>query len=241
MNELLEQSVEVLRKAKKVHGDRLVYPCSFGAESAVLLEIIHYYHLNIPVVSLDTGRLPQATYDAIEAAEQHYGMKVKIIFPEREDIESMLAEHGVNLFKQSLALRKMCCQHRKVAPLNRALEGYQAWITGRRAEQSTGRAELGFVDDKDPVYGRMKYNPLARWNWSEIMGFIRARQLPHNALLSQHYQSIGCECCTRPITVGEDARAGRWWWEQEDAASECGLHVTSLIRNPGEGEQGDGI
>ncbi len=241
MQEHIEQSLEVLRTAHARHGQKLVYPCSFGGESAVLLELIHRSGLDIAVLTLDTGRLPQATYEAIEAVERHYNMRVQVIFPDCHAVESMVAEDGINAFRHSLEARKRCCQVRKVAPLQRALQGYEAWITGRRAEQSDSRAALATVDEDDPVYGRIKYNPLASWSWQQVMAFIRQYQLPHNALLDRHYHSIGCECCTRPITVGENPRAGRWWWEQDDVASECGLHVTSLSRPLGEGEQGDGI
>ncbi len=241
MREHVEQSLSVLRDAVSRHPGKIVYSCSFGAESSVLLELIHREDLPIPVLTLDTGRLPQETYDVIEAVERHYGIRVQVVFPDCKAVESMVAEGGVNLFRHSLEARKRCCRVRKVEPLHRALAPYDAWITGRRAEQSDTRADLRFVDDRDPVYGRIKYNPLVHWRWSQVMDFIHDNRLPYNALLDRHYQSIGCACCTRAITVGEDPRAGRWWWEQQDAASECGLHVSSLLRSVGEGEQGDGI
>ncbi|MDQ6975633.1 MAG: phosphoadenylyl-sulfate reductase [Mariprofundaceae bacterium] len=240
MQDIIAQSLSVLQQAKEKHGERLVYPCSFGAESAVLLALIDQQQLNIPVITLDTGRLPQATHDIIAQVAAHYGIKITVFFPDHRDVESMVAKHGVNLFRDSLALRKQCCSVRKVQPLKRALAHYDAWITGRRAKQSATRATLDCVDTTDPVYGLIKYNPLAHWSWQQIMDFIKEHKLPHHALLDQHYSSIGCECCTRAITMGEDARAGRWWWEQGDVATECGLHVTSL-RKPSEGEQGEGI
>ncbi len=240
MQDIITPSLGVLKQAKQTHGERLVYPCSFGAESAVLLELIHQQDLNIPVVTLDTGRLPQATYDTIAQVEQYYGIKITVISPDHHDVETMVAEHGINLFRSSPELRKECCLQRKVKPLQRALAHYDAWITGRRAEQSAMRAALDYVDAQDPVYGLTKYNPLAHWSLQQIMAFIAQHALPHNALLDQHYSSIGCECCTRATTVGEDPRAGRWWWEQGDGGSECGLHVTPLHEYR-EGEVGEGI
>jgi len=241
MEHAIEQSLAVLQEAYQQHGDRLVYPCSFGAESAVMLELIHRHGGHIPVLTLDTGRLPQATYDNIEAVEQHYAMRIRVLCPDHTAVEAMVAADGINLFRHSPELRKQCCYVRKVEPLQRALADYDAWITGRRAEQSATRAELSTVDAHDPVYGLTKYNPLASWTWPQITAFIQQYKLPHNRLLDCHYQSIGCECCTRPITMGEDPRSGRWWWEQDDVATECGLHVTSLTRPAGEGEQGEGI
>ncbi len=240
MDDRIRYSVNLLRQAVEAHGEGLVYPCSFGMEGTVLIDLICRNGLEIPVVTLDTGRLPQATYDVIEAVEAHYGIRVGIVFPDCREVEAMVREHGVNLFRRSPELRKHCCEIRKVRPLARALAGKSAWITGRRRAQSANRAGLAPVED-DPVYGLKKYNPLLDWSDADVWDYIRARQIPYNRLLDQHYVSIGCECCTRPVTVGEDPRAGRWWWENEETLAECGLHVTSIAGRIGEGEKGDGI
>ena len=245
MNETkVKHALEILKQAVARHGEKLVYPCSFGAEGSVLIDLIQRAGLAIPIVTIDTGRLPQETFEVIEAIEKRYGIRVRIVFPDCHEVEEMVAAHGPNLFRRSVELRRLCCEIRKVRPLARVLADYEAWITGRRREQSAERANLPFVEEDDPVYGKIKYNPLADWTWKEVWDYIRAREVPYHPLHDRFYHSIGCACCTRPIAVGEDPRAGRWWWEHEDVAEECGLHVpASRIAppKPGEGEQGEGI
>jgi len=240
LKDKVESARSLLQQAKEAHGDRLVYPCSFGAEGSVMIDIMQRSGIDVPVVTLDTGRLPQATYEVIEAIEERYSMRVKVLFPDCEEVAAMVREHGVNLFRRSVELRKRCCEVRKVRPLMKELEGREAWITGRRREQSESRAGMQAIED-DPVYGLTKYNPLLDWRWDDLWTYIREHDVPYNRLHDAHYRSIGCECCTRDITVGEDERAGRWWWENEDVAAECGLHVMSLKEVTGELEGGEGI
>jgi len=240
MSALIEQAVNLLKLAKESHGDALVYPCSMGLEGSVMVDLICRNGLDIPIMTLDTGRLPQATYDVISAFEERYGIRVQVLFPDCHEVEAMVREHGVNLFRRSVELRKSCCEIRKVRPLMRALDGKQAWITGRRRQQSKGRSDLQSVET-DPVYGLKKYNPLLEWSLNDVEEYVRANDLPYNRLHDAHYQSIGCECCTRAISVGEDERAGRWWWENDDNAAECGLHVMSIKQVTGDIEDGEGI
>lgn len=240
MNEKIESALALLREAKASHGDKVAYSCSFGMEGSVLIDLIARHKLAIPVMTLDTGRLPQATYDAIDAIEAHYGIRVRVVFPDCQEVEAMVNEHGVNLFYRSVELRKRCCEVRKVHPLQNALKGLDAWVTGRRREQSEHRQEMRPVED-DPVFGLKKYNPLIDWSEADVRDYIRANHVPYNRLHDAHYVSIGCECCTRAIAVGEDPRAGRWWWESGESLAECGLHVTSLATARGECEQGEGI
>ena len=240
LHDKVESALALLRTAQQKHGGGLVYPSSFGAEASVLIDLICRHIQPIPVLTLDTGRLPQATYDVIEAVERRYGIRVQVVFPDEREVERMVREFGVNLFRHSVEGRKLCCQVRKVNPLNRALADKQAWITGRRRDQSEGRAELQAIE-KDPVYGLIKYNPLLAWSWDDIWEYIRAHDVPYNKLHDHFYHSIGCECCTRAIAVGEDERAGRWWWENEESLAECGLHVISPVLNRSEGEAGEGI
>ncbi len=229
MEQRVKTAVALLQEAWGCHGEKLIYPCSMGLEGSVMVDLIARHGLDISIVTLDTGRLPQATYDVIEALSSRYKVNIQVIFPDCRDVEKMVAEHGVNLFKKSIELRKQCCNVRKVAPLMRVLEGKEAWITGRRREQSKDRASLQAIET-DPVYGLKKYNPLLEWSLEQVWEYVRAYDVPYNRLHDAHYQSIGCECCTRAVTVGEDERAGRWWWEQQDGLAECGLHVTSLTR-----------
>jgi len=240
MEAKINQAVALLREARQAHGSGLVYPCSMGVEGSVMVDLICRFDLDIPVLTLDTGRLPQSTYDVIAAFEERYGIRVSVIFPDCHEVEAMVSEHGVNLFRRSVELRKQCCEIRKVHPLMRALEGKQAWITGRRHEQSKGRAGLQAIET-DPVNDLKKYNPLLNWSMDEVLAYIQQYDVPYNKLHDAHYHSIGCECCTRAITVGEDERAGRWWWENDDVAAECGLHVMSIKQVIGEIEDGEGI
>jgi len=233
----VEQTLAILRQARKAHGDRLVYACSLGSQGMVLIDLICRHGLDIRIVTLDTGRLPQATYDLMDELRQRYDLKIDVLFPDAAEVEAMVREHGVNLFYHSVENRKRCCDVRKVRPLRRALAGMEAWITGRRRDESANRADIQAVED-DPVYGLKKYNPLLEWTEDDIWRYIRAHDVPYNKLHDQHYVSIGCECCTRAIAVGEDPRAGRWWWENEETLAECGLHVTSLHAPQGEGGEG---
>ncbi|MBV2234326.1 MAG: phosphoadenylyl-sulfate reductase [Sterolibacterium sp.] len=196
---------------------------SLGAEDMVLTDLIQQDSLSIEIFSLDTGRLPTETYDLMARLQQHYGLKLKLYYPRHELIEAYTSEKGINAFYESVALRKECCFIRKVEPLSRALAGKQAWITGQRAQQASTRADLP-LQQYDADHQQEKFNPLAEWSDVEIWAYLHGRQVPYNALHDKHYPSIGCAPCTRPVSIGEDIRAGRWWWEQADS-KECGLHV----------------
>ena len=196
---------------------------SFGAEDMVLTDIILKNKLNIEVFSLDTGRLPAETYDLISETEKHYNTKLSVYFPQAQTVEFYVKNHGINAFYESVELRKNCCHMRKVEPLQRALNGKKAWVTGMRAEQATTRASLP-VQEYDEGNKLEKFNPLSNWTEQEVWAYIRLHKMPYNALHDQFYPSIGCAPCTRAVAVGEDVRAGRWWWEDANS-KECGLHV----------------
>ena len=134
LQDKIDSALALLRQAVAEHGDGLVYPSSFAAEASVLIDLIARNKLPVPVMTLDTGRLPQATYDAIGEVEKRYGIKVQVVFPDCREVEQMVREHGVNLFRHSVEELKLCCQVRKVNPLIRALGGKTAWVTGRRQE-----------------------------------------------------------------------------------------------------------
>ena len=196
---------------------------SLGAEDMVLTDVIATSKLAIEIFSLDTGRLPLETYDLMAKVQEHYGLKLKFYYPNHEAVESFTRENGINGFYDSVALRKACCHARKVEPLGRALAGKQAWITGLRAEQSTTRTDLP-KQQFDEGNGLIKLNPLSAWSEKEVWAYIRLNKVPYNALHDKFYPSIGCAPCTRPVSIGEDVRAGRWWWENPET-KECGLHV----------------
>jgi phosphoadenosine phosphosulfate reductase len=196
---------------------------SLGAEDMVLTDLIVKAGLPIEIFSLDTGRLKAETYDLMDAVNSHYGLKLKIYFPQAEDVESYVRNHGINAFYESVTLRKACCHARKVAPLRRALAGKRAWITGLRAQQAATRDALP-LREHDEGNGLEKFNPLAEWSEKEVWTYIKQHAVPYNALHEKFYPSIGCAPCTRAISPGEDIRAGRWWWEAPES-KECGLHV----------------
>ena len=175
------------------------------------------------IFTLDTGRLPQETYEVIEETRNRYGTNVEILFPDRRQVEQMVAQHGPNLFYQSVENRKLCCRIRKVDPLRRALRELDAWICGLRAEQSPTRSDLARIE-WDEVFGLIKVNPLADWTTAQVWQYINDNDVPYNRLHDQGYPSIGCAPCTRPVTPGADIRTGRWWWEQPEH-KECGLHL----------------
>lgn len=201
----------------------ITFANSFGAEDMVLTDIIVEAKLAIEIFSLDTGRLPAQTYTLMSDVENKYQIKPLVFFPKHEVVEAYVNEHGINAFYESIALRKACCHARKVEPLQRALAGKQAWVTGMRAEQATTRASLP-TQEYDEGNQLEKFNPLSDWTEQEVWAYIRLHDVPFNQLHDQFYPSIGCAPCTRAVTMGEDIRAGRWWWE-DPTSKECGLHV----------------
>ncbi|MXR38167.1 phosphoadenylyl-sulfate reductase [Craterilacuibacter sinensis] len=196
---------------------------SLGAEDMVLTDLIADMRLPIGIFSLDTGRLPAQTYNLMQAmAERYPAYPLRVFFPDTQATEMWVAQHGINAFYQSVELRKACCEVRKLQPLRRALAGHSAWVTGLRREQSVTRLDMS-EREPDTVHGLMKYSPLLDWSEADVWAYIRQHGVPYNALHDRHYPSIGCAPCTRAISVGEDVRAGRWWWENPES-KECGLH-----------------
>ncbi len=201
----------------------LAFANSFGAEDMVLTDLILGGTLPIEVFSLDTGRLPPETYALVGEVERRYGARLKLYFPESGAVENYVRTHGINAFYDSVELRKGCCGARKVEPLRRALAGKKAWITGMRAAQAATRTGLP-AREFDAGNGLEKLNPLADWSEAEVWAYVRIHDVPYNALHDRFYPSIGCAPCTRAVALGEDVRAGRWWWENPETR-ECGLHA----------------
>ncbi len=199
---------------------------SMGAEDMVLTDIIDRYKLEIEMFSLDTGRLPQETYDLMQIVRERYSVPLHIYFPNDKKIEAYVAEHGVNGFYESVDLRKGCCYIRKVEPLRRALAGKRAWITGIRREQAPTRRDLS-LSEYDLDNQMKKLNPLLEWSHAEVWAYLKQYDVPYNKLHDRFYPSIGCAPCTRAVTPGEDIRSGRWWWETPEN-KECGLHVGKI-------------
>ena len=215
-------AVQLLRDAAAAHPGQVVQATSLGAEDMVITDLIARHALPIAIGTLQTGKLHDETLALIPRIEARYGSKVEIYEPVNESVVHFVRKHGERAMYESIELRKGCCAIRKLEPLARMLANRSAWVTGMRREQSNNRGTVGFteLDDK----GRQKINPLADWSWADVWHYIRQFDVPYNALHDQFFPSIGCAPCTRAIAVGEDFRAGRWWWEDE-AAKECGLHV----------------
>jgi phosphoadenosine phosphosulfate reductase len=212
----------VLRRAWETFGEGLVFATSLSPEDQVITEMIARNKWPIPLVTLDTGRLFPETYALIEETEKRYGVKIQLFFPDRQSVEDLVSQKGVNSFYQSIENRKECCRIRKLDPLKRALSTYKAWICGLRREQSVTRLGTQVVE-QDVLNGLVKVNPLIEWTEEQVWGVIAARKIPYHPLHDQGYPSIGCACCTRAIKKTESLRAGRWWWEEPEQ-KECGLH-----------------
>jgi phosphoadenosine phosphosulfate reductase len=218
----VERALGLLVAAAETYAGRIVQASSLGAEDQVLTDLIARYRLPIPVATLDTGKLHSETLALIGAVRERYAVAIERYRPLQEAVVAFVGRHGEDAMRQSVPLRKACCAMRKVEPLGRMLAGRDAWITGLRRQQSSERGEVGFEERDDA--GRVKLSPLADWSWADVWHYIGSHDVPYNALHDQFYPSIGCAPCTRAVAVGEDIRAGRWWWE-EQGAKECGLHV----------------
>lgn len=207
-----------------------VFASSLAAEDMVLTDLILRHQLAIGIFSLETGRLHAETLGMLDKVKETYGSDIVLFKPEASAVDAYVQQHGLNGFYDSVEMRKECCRIRKVEPLNRALAGNQAWVTGQRRAQAATRTELAVQED-DTAHGMQKFNPLADWSEEDVWHYIRSNNVPYNPLHDKGYPSIGCEPCTRAIQAGEDVRAGRWWWENPDS-KECGLHVVDgkLIR-----------
>jgi phosphoadenosine phosphosulfate reductase len=220
--ERVEATLAQLRQAAIDHPGAIVQATSLGAEDMVITDLIARYELPITVATLQTGKLHAQTLALIPAIEARYGVEVALFSPREEQVVHFLRKHGENAMYESIDLRKNCCQIRKLEPLSRMLAGREAWVTGLRREQSQNRGNVPVREVE--ANGRIKLNVLADWSWNDVWHYIASNEVPYNTLHDQFMPSIGCEPCTRAIAVGEEFRAGRWWWEDEKA-KECGLHV----------------
>lgn len=205
------------------HVPRTVIVASFQAESCVLIDMACRLRSGVPVITLDTGRLPQETHELIDRVRDRYDIALEILAPEAAEVTMMTAQYGSNLFYASPELRQLCCDTRKSRPLARALERFDAWITGLRRDQLPTRAQTPVVE-ADPTHGGIaKVAPLARWTTDQVWDYVRNEGVPTHDLYARGFTSIGCAPCTRATGPGEHPRAGRWWWEGT-GARECGLH-----------------
>lgn len=215
---------EVLKWALDTFGLKIGLASSFGAEDVVVIDLMTRIDKDkAKVFTLDTGRLNQETYDVMDDIRARYGIKIDVYFPDQAEVEEMVRNKGMNLMYESVQNRKLCCEIRKVHPLNRALKELDGWITGLRRDQAATRADTKKIEIDAAHGGIVKLNPIADWTSDQVWDHIRKNNIPYNKLHDMGYPSIGCEPCTRAIKPGEDPRAGRWWWE-DAAYKECGLH-----------------
>lgn len=218
-----EEPGERLRALRAAVPGRIVFTTSFGIEDQAITHFIAEAGLDIDFATLDTGRLFEETRDVWAETEKRYGIAIDAFHPDPERLAAYIEEWGMNGFYDAKDTRHLCCEIRKVEPLNRALAGAAAWVTGLRADQSSGRNTVSLASH-DEARGLLKLAPLFDWSREEVADFCAAHDVPVNALHARGYLSIGCAPCTRAIRPGEDERAGRWWWE-EDETKECGLHL----------------
>jgi phosphoadenosine phosphosulfate reductase len=214
---------EILSAGIKAANGPVSLACSFSLEDVAIIDIAHKAGLPLGVFALDTGRLNEETYEVADALVERYRLKIDWYFPRHEDVEELESAEGLFSFRESLEKRHACCAIRKVEPLGRALKGLSGWVTGMRREQSPTRSDLQAIERDELNGGILKINPLIDWSEEQLLSYTEEHRLPKNRLYSQGYRSIGCAPCTRAVQEGEDARAGRWWWENPEN-KECGLH-----------------
>jgi phosphoadenosine phosphosulfate reductase len=216
---------QILSWAVENFAPRMSVSCSFGnPEGLVLIDMLsRIAPRRFRVYTLDTGRLPQATYDLIDRVRDRYDLPIEVIFPDAAAVQSMVREHGMNLFYESLEKRQLCCRLRKVEPNRRYLATLDAHITGLRRQQNVTRVGVAKLELED-AGRRVKVNPLVEWTSAEVWDYTRKHGVPMNRLHAEGYPSVGCAPCTRAVRQGENVRAGRWWWEQPET-KECGMHV----------------
>jgi phosphoadenylyl-sulfate reductase (thioredoxin) len=214
---------EIVASAIREFGSNLAVLSSFQREDVIVTDLVLSAAPGTRVLTLDTGRLPVATHQMIEAVEKRYGIQVESIQPDAREVEAMVSLYGADLFRESVPNRMLCCDVRKSRPLARGLSGLAAYFTGLRRAQAKSRATIEVFDR---MAQSVKISPLADWTTTDVLRYTRENRLPEHALYARGYTSIGCDPCTRPVVAGEDERAGRWWWET-DAVKECGLHFSA--------------
>ncbi|MDJ0274395.1 MAG: phosphoadenylyl-sulfate reductase [Nitrososphaerota archaeon] len=216
---------DLVRFVLENYHPRVAIAFSGQVEDAVVLDIAYRINSEVRAFIIDTGRLPQEIYEYVDIVRDHYGIKIEVIFPDEKEVAEMVYRYGFNLFYKSVDLRLLCCHIRKVRPLQRYLANLDAWITGLRREQWASRVNVRKVEVDHDHGGILKVNPLADWTYEDVWKYVRERRVPYVSLYDKGYKSIGCAPCTRPVSPGEDPRAGRWWWER-DAPKECGMHCS---------------
>jgi phosphoadenosine phosphosulfate reductase len=219
-----QEPEDVIEWAVDALGDHVAIVTALQADGMVVLDMAYRIKPDIKVITVDTGRLPEETYEFIDTVRAHYPeTQWQVLSPDAAEVEAMVHRRGVNLFRNSVEERMLCCQIRKVRPLVKALRGLDGWFTGLRRDQWASRAAIKKVELDHDHEGIVKINALADWEGNEVWDYIKEFDVPVHPLYAQGYTSFGCAPCTRPIKDGENDRAGRWWWET-GAPKECGIH-----------------
>lgn len=218
-------AAQIVKYITEEFGNRAVFSTSFGIEDQVLIQLIADAGGQLDVFTLETGRLFPETYYVWNRTLERYKLPIKAYYPQAVLVENMVTKKGPSSFYDSVDNRKECCFIRKIEPLKRAIKGYEIWVTGIRAEQSTNREGMDFIE-WDAENQIIKIHPLFKWTLNDVETHLRQFNVPYNPLHDKAFSSIGCQPCTRAVAPGEDFRAGRWWWEDK-SKKECGLHVTS--------------
>lgn len=215
-----ETPQEVLRWAVERFGERLTMATAFGAEGCCLIHMLAEIDPRIRVFNLETGYQFAETLALRERIRERYGIDVEWVRPETS-VEEYEKEHGGPLY---VIRSDQCCHDRKIVPLRRRLDGYAAWISSIRKDQTEHRAKAGVVH-WDRKFDLAKVNPLLTWTKKDVWAFVMKHNVPYNPLHDQNYPSIGCWPCTRPVIDGGDERSGRW---AGTVKKECGLHVVEV-------------
>ncbi|MGH9338043.1 MAG: phosphoadenylyl-sulfate reductase [Acidobacteriota bacterium] len=219
-----QQPEDLLEWAFERFGtERFALVSSFQIEAMVLIDMAWRVSENFRVVTIDTGRMPQETFDLMEKVRDHYQIPIEVIVPDSRQVHKLVNTHGANLFYKDVNLRLLCCHVRKVLPLLGVLDNLDAWATGLRRGQWATRGNIRKVDLDHDHGGIVKLSPLADWDEQEVWDYIRDNNVPYHPLYDKGYTSIGCSPCTRPVPEGAEGRSGRWWWET-GAPKECGMH-----------------
>ena len=230
INEKLESAPteDTVKWIDQTFGNTAAQMSSFGLEDQALFHIYWTVNPVARLMTLDTLRLPTETYSLFDQTKLRYGVDVEFFYPNMGTVTQMVKEKGNNLFYMGRANREFCCGARKVEPLGRALSGLDAWVTGLRRDQGMDRGSIDIVE-WDATHSNYKINPLANWTFEQVQEFVKVNEIPYNELHDQGYPSLGCAPCTRAVEPGEDIRAGRWWWESDPNAKECGIHVVAPL------------
>lgn len=212
---------QILRWAWDTYGPALTMATAFGAEGCAIIAMLSEITRDMYLFNLDTGYQFPETLDTRQRLMDKYGIPIHLISAE-QTTDAMEAEHGGPLYA---ANPDLCCHIRKVVPLERAVQGYEAWISAIRRDQAPTRRHASLVG-WDKKFALVKVNPLANWTKRDVWDYILQNDVPYNPLHDQGYPSIGCWPCTQAVGAGEDDRAGRWAGQ---AKKECGLHVLNNV------------